>query len=295
MPPPLSYPHHHHLSLSSTPPFHRRCHHHHHPCLLSPLLPISPLLIQDLNKPRTSHLRACSSSSTNTTPTPDDRETLPQSAIQRIAEKLRALGFAEETQTEESNAQLAEVGKIFIPNSRQIPNYRVGHTLDPSWSGPQNPVPDPGTGNAAVRLHEFRGVVKRERSEVKEQQKEKGEAPTLAELTLPRSEIRRLTTIGIRMKGKMMLGKAGVTEGVVNGIHERWRSSEVVKIVCEDICRLNMKRTHDLLEVSKALGIMDFLLEIHAFMLCEWNQLGLNYATGCNGVRVICFICENLP
>ena len=36
----------------------------------------------------------------------------------------------------------------------------------------------------------------------------------------------------------------------MNGIHERWRRSEVVKIVCEDICRMNMKRTHDLLEVS---------------------------------------------
>lgn len=99
-----------------------------------------------------------------------------------------------------------------------------------------------------MRLHELRGVAKKESGEVKEQQREKGEAPTLAELTLPRSEIRRLTTIGIRMKTKMMLGKAGITEGVVNGIQERWRSSEVVKIVCEDICRLNIKRTHDLLE-----------------------------------------------
>ncbi|KAJ8444651.1 hypothetical protein Cgig2_023714 [Carnegiea gigantea] len=240
--PPFLSSYHHRFAFSSKPPFHRRHHHHHphHPCLLSLLPPTFPLLIQNL--------RASNSSSTNTPPPPGDRETLPQSAIQRIAEKLRTLGFVEESQTEESNAQLAETGEIFIPDSRQIPSYRVGHTLDPSWSSPQSPFPDPGTGNAIVRLHESRGVAKKESGEVKEQQREKGEAPTLAELTLPGSEIRRLTTIGIRMKTKMMLGKAGITEGVVNGIHERWRSSEVVKIVCEDICRLNMKRTHDLLE-----------------------------------------------
>lgn len=73
--------------------------------------------------------------------------------------------------------------------------------------------------------------------------------PTLAELTLPEDELRRLRTIGIALKKKLKVGKAGITEGIVNGIHERWRRTEVVKIVCEDLCRMNMKRTHDLLEV----------------------------------------------
>ncbi|KAK7266208.1 hypothetical protein RIF29_18850 [Crotalaria pallida] len=50
------------------------------------------------------------------------------------------------------------------------------------------------------------------------------------------------------MKQKLKIGKAGITEGIINGIHERWRKVEVVRIVCEDICKLNMKRTHDLLE-----------------------------------------------
>ncbi|KAK1297410.1 hypothetical protein QJS10_CPB15g01781 [Acorus calamus] len=46
----------------------------------------------------------------------------------------------------------------------------------------------------------------------------------------------------------MKVGKAGVTEGIVNGIHERWRRSELVKIKCDDLCRFNMKRTHEILE-----------------------------------------------
>lgn len=79
--------------------------------------------------------------------------------------------------------------------------------------------------------------------------KERGDlAPTLAELTLTKSELRRLRDEGIKIKKKMKLGKAGITEGIVNGIHERWRKTELVKIACDDICRMNMKRTHDLLE-----------------------------------------------
>lgn len=72
--------------------------------------------------------------------------------------------------------------------------------------------------------------------------------PTVAELTIAADELRRLRTEGIRLDKRINVGKAGITQGIVNGIHERWRKSELVKIRCEDICRLNMKRTHETLE-----------------------------------------------
>ncbi|KAF9666419.1 hypothetical protein SADUNF_Sadunf16G0227400 [Salix dunnii] len=170
----------------------------------------------------------------------DNAQTLPHSAIQRIADKLRSLGFTEETETKAQTT----AGEIFIPLPNRLPKYRVGQTLDPSWSTPENPVPVPGSGRAISRYHELRREVKRER----EAKKGEGKVPSLAELSLPNEELRRLRTIGIAEKRKLKVGKAGVTEGIVNGIHERWRRSEVVKIVCEDLCRMNMKRTHDLLE-----------------------------------------------
>lgn len=83
----------------------------------------------------------------------------------------------------------------------------------------------------------------------KEGKKKEEKVPTLAEMSLSAAELRRLRTVGIELKKKVRVGKAGITEGIVNGIHENWRRSEVVKLVCEDLCRLNMKRTHDLLEV----------------------------------------------
>lgn len=66
---------------------------------------------------------------------------------------------------------------------------------------------------------------------------------------MPKKELRRLTALGIALQRRLKVEKAGITEGIVNAIHERWRRNEVVKIRCEDICRTNMKRTHDLLEV----------------------------------------------
>ncbi|KAL7596052.1 hypothetical protein Lser_V15G29984 [Lactuca serriola] len=35
---------------------------------------------------------------------------------------------------------------------------------------------------------------------------------------------------------KLKIGKVGITEGIVNGIHERWRRTVLVKIVYEDLC-----------------------------------------------------------
>ncbi|XP_038906195.1 CRM-domain containing factor CFM2, chloroplastic isoform X2 [Benincasa hispida] len=178
-----------------------------------------------------------------------DSETLPKSAIQRIADKLRSLGFTEQPPEPVSNPNSPSTpGEIFVPLPNQLPKHRVGHTIDSSWSTPENPIPEPGTGTAIKRFHELRGEVEKRKEDVVRQKKREERAPTLAELSLPEEELRRLGEIGIRLKKKVKVGKAGITEGIVNTIHEQWRRSEVVKIVCEDLCRLNMKRTHDLLE-----------------------------------------------
>lgn len=204
-----------------------------------------------------------------------DSQTLPQSAIQRIAEKLRSLGYAEEGINKENPEETLSScpvypspGEIFVPLRSHLPKHRVGHTLDPSWSTPENPVPEPGSGDAIQRFHDLRRGFLKEKEEERLRNKEKGRAPTLAELTLPVNEIKRLTSLGIGLKKKLKVGKAGITEGIVNGIHERWRRYEVVRIACEDICRLNMKRTHDLLEVSSVHDVKEYIM----CLLCtKWD------------------------
>ncbi|XP_030469932.2 CRM-domain containing factor CFM2, chloroplastic isoform X2 [Syzygium oleosum] len=187
-------------------------------------------------------------------------EAVPQSAIQRIAEKLRSLGFKEDDDGggggggddgSVPKSPPGSAGEIFVPLPRRLPKYRVGHTIDTSWSTPENPVPEPGSGGFVERYGELRRKVRKERElerERRRREEKAAAAPTLAELRLSEEELRRLSGIGVKLKKRLKIGKAGITEGIVNGIHERWRREEVVKIACEDLCRMNMKRTHDLLE-----------------------------------------------
>lgn len=196
-------------------------------------------------------------------------EAVPQSAIQRIAEKLRSLGFKEDDDGggggdgPAPKSSPGSAGEIFVPLPKRLPKYRVGHTIDTSWSTPENPVPEPGSGGFVERYGELRRRARKERELERELEREKrrreekvAAAPTLAELRLSEEERRRLIGIGVKLKKRLKIGKAGITEGIVNGIHERWRRTEVVKITCEDLCRMNMKRTHDLLEVCLLLGVL---------------------------------------
>ncbi|XP_078431238.1 CRM family member 2 [Wolffia australiana] len=165
-----------------------------------------------------------------------DRGATANSAIQRIAEKLRALGFIEEEpKDDEFRSGSCSAGEIFVPSPMALPKHRVGHTVDSSWSSPESPVPAPGSGPAFARFRQLR---------------KQPPPPMEAEMILPSQQLRRLRSLGIRLDKKLRLkvGKAGVTEGIVNSIHERWRRSELVKIKCEDLCRMNMKRTHEILE-----------------------------------------------
>ncbi|KAL6013403.1 hypothetical protein ACLOJK_003901 [Asimina triloba] len=230
---------------------------HHHPSFSSKALaslpspfPKSPFLCCNSTPSFSKSLLPCRSSPAAAAAAAPDTKTLPQTAIQRIAEKLRSLGYIEEDASskaaaEKSVAGDASAGEIFLPLPHQLPKHRVGHTIDVSWSTPENPVPRPGSGTAFARFSKVRKELGKQRREAK---RSEVPLPTLAELTIPEEELRRLQSIGIRLNKKLKVGKAGITEGIVNGIHERWRRSELVKIKCEDICRINMKRTHETLE-----------------------------------------------
>ncbi|TXG58982.1 hypothetical protein EZV62_016811 [Acer yangbiense] len=222
------------------------------------------LTLQIHSKPSKFLIQCCTSQTPRTnnhsqTQTRNHNRNFPKSPIQRIADKLRSLGIVEEktrdktlkSEPETKTGDKTSAGEIFIPLPDKIPKYRVGHTIDTSWSTPENPVPEPGSGSAIVRYNEIRNEVKKQEAlERKTKEKKEALVPTLAELKLSQEELRRLRTLGIELRKKLKVGKAGITEGIVNGIHERWRNVEVVKIVCEDLCRLNMKRTHDLLEMK---------------------------------------------
>ncbi|KAL2950854.1 hypothetical protein AAZX31_19G013000 [Glycine max] len=172
------------------------------------------------------------------TPEIQTRTRRRSSAIEQIAKKLRSLGITEPPTSSSS--------EIHVPFPHELPKRRVGHTFEPSWSTPLNPVPVPGSGIAALSKSEVR---RQKKLRAEESRRRKELVPTLAELSLPDSEIRRLTTLGFSTtKKKVRLAKAGITERIVDVIHERWKRSEVVRVFCEELSRDDMRRTHDLLE-----------------------------------------------
>ncbi|KAL5201353.1 hypothetical protein ABZP36_035707 [Zizania latifolia] len=70
----------------------------------------------------------------------------------------------------------------------------------------------------------------------------------LAKRIIPEPELRRLRDVALRMKERMRVGPGGVTQVIVDSIHQKWKVDEVVKLRFEGPPNLNMKRTHDILE-----------------------------------------------
>ncbi|KAL3618856.1 hypothetical protein CASFOL_037304 [Castilleja foliolosa] len=70
----------------------------------------------------------------------------------------------------------------------------------------------------------------------------------LAERLIPEHELRRLRNVSLRMFERMKVGAAGVTQALVEAIHEKWKHDEVVKLKFEGPPLMNMKRTHEFLE-----------------------------------------------
>ncbi|EOA28459.1 hypothetical protein CARUB_v10024668mg [Capsella rubella] len=70
----------------------------------------------------------------------------------------------------------------------------------------------------------------------------------VAERIVPEHELTRLRNVALRMVERVKVGSAGITQALVEAIHEKWEVDEVVKLKFSEPCSLNMKRTHEVLE-----------------------------------------------
>ena len=74
--------------------------------------------------------------------------------------------------------------------------------------------------------------------------------PSLAELTLEEEELTRLRRLGMRLREKVNVAKAGLTQAALDKIHDHWRKNEVVRLKFHELLARDMKTAHQIVEVS---------------------------------------------
>ncbi|GER56168.1 CRM family member 3A [Striga asiatica] len=160
------------------------------------------------------------------------------STMQRIVQKLKKFGYVDDVcEKKDSNGGGIEKGSvedIFHVEEGLLPNTRGGFSNDFPFGDlrTSGEVKFPWEKNQPERSLDSR----KKRS--------------LAELTLPESELWRLRNLALKVKNKTKISGAGVTQAVVDTIHDKWKSSEVVRLKIEGPPALNMKRVHGILEVN---------------------------------------------
>lgn len=180
------------------------------------------------------------------------------STMEKIVRKLKKFGYIDDENKEKGQERAIEKGSvedIFYVEEGMLPNTRGGFSKDSPLG-----VESMFGSNGEVR---FPWEKPKEKEDAGGASARRRSRTSLAELTLPESELRRLRNLTFQKKHKMKIGGGGVTQAVVDVIHEKWKSSEIVRLKIEGPPALNMKRMHEILEVC--------FLCIWLICLCSWN------------------------
>ncbi|RDX74907.1 CRM-domain containing factor CFM3A, chloroplastic/mitochondrial, partial [Mucuna pruriens] len=184
------------------------------------------------------------------------------STMDRIVEKLKKFGYVDEgiekQRTKERVIEKGSVEDIFYVEEGMLPNARGGFSPESSLGfGGDGEVRFPWEKPVVEELEERKSVRKNSKT-------------SLAELTLPESELKRLLKLTFEKKHKTRVGRSGVTQAVVDKIHDRWKTAEIVRLKFEGEAALNMKRMHEILE----------RLSITIFYILVYSQNHIQRKTG---------------
>ncbi|KAF8086615.1 hypothetical protein N665_0619s0009 [Sinapis alba] len=160
--------------------------------------------------------------------------------MEKIVEKLRKYGYMEGDGKEieqERRIEKGSVEDIFYVEEGMLPDTRGGFSEE-SVLGSNGEVGFPWEKISAEKKKELES----------EWTAKKENRYSLAEMTLPESEVRRLRNLTFRTASKMKIRGAGVTQVVVDAIKEKWKSSEIVRLKIEGASALNMRKMHEILE-----------------------------------------------
>ncbi|KFK39595.1 hypothetical protein AALP_AA3G264500 [Arabis alpina] len=170
------------------------------------------------------------------------------STMVKIVEKLRKYGFMEDDDDkvqieQERRIEKGSVDDIFYVEEGILPNTRGGFG-DESVLGRENVF-----GNNVEVGFPWEKISAKKKEELEAEWSAKKESRySLAEMTLPELELRRLRNLTFRTASKMKIRGAGVNQVAVDSIKEKWKSSEIVRLKIEGASALNMRKMHEILE-----------------------------------------------
>lgn len=183
-------------------------------------------------------------------------------AIDRIVLRLRNLGLGSDNEEDEDEGEELGIGidnaDINLNDSTKVEfgDEKLGELLKRDWVRPDTfLVEDEDSDDDDALLPWERRVSE---DEVTSEDNVGGKkrpmrAPTLAELTIEDAELRRLRTMGMTLRERVSVPKAGTTGAVLEKIHQKWRKCELVRLKFHEELAHDMKTAHEIVEVGEFL------------------------------------------
>ena len=173
----------------------------------------------------------------------------PQNAVERIVLRLRNLGLPSEEEEQEERQQE-------VPASTPAPatgDERLSELLRREWVRPDaGLVGEDGEEEMMLpwEREEEKVVVVGGGRDEEGLKKRRVTAPSLADLTLEDELLRRLRREGMRVRERVSVPKAGLTQEVMEKIHKRWMKEELVRLKFHEELAKDMRKAHEIVEVQ---------------------------------------------
>lgn len=163
-------------------------------------------------------------------------------AIDRIVLRLRNLGLGSDDDEEKEENEFVDSEMVLTGDEK------LGDLLRRDWVRPDKMLIDDDEEGTVLPWERDQEGNDEEGKEIGGVKKRTMKAPTLAELTLEDSELRRLRTVGTMIRERITVPKAGITAPVLEKIHDQWRKSELVRLKFHEVLARDMKTAHEIVQ-----------------------------------------------
>ncbi|XP_009347186.2 CRM-domain containing factor CFM3, chloroplastic/mitochondrial [Pyrus x bretschneideri] len=168
-----------------------------------------------------------------------------QNAIERIVFRLRNLGLGSDDEGEDDGIGLDSQDSAPVASGEE----KLGDLLQREWVRPDYVLEEEkSVDEVALPWEKDEEEEVNDKEEVKGLRKRRGKAPSLAELTIEDEELKRLRRMGMVLRERISVPKAGITQAVLEKIHDTWRKTELVRLKFHEVLALDMKTAHEIVE-----------------------------------------------